>query len=196
MATMTPSPRKATTVSPVIALVVAFVSSVTGGCQPSSQPAHGSFVLDGKPIHPLSLAPILGDLASEQPVLAAVDLEGSRQSGSHQSKISVRDGTVTAHDHNGGWVAYRHFGTTPSGNHVLITMVSGGGSGVFEDVVWLKLVRDQVSEDGKKRNRTMLVKIGSFTLGDRDDGEVTLDGKKLLIRKSRYREQDTMITLE
>lgn len=166
------------------------------GAGASSKPADSGLVFDRKPIHPLSVSPLFGDLASEEPVIAAVDLEGSTRSGSHQAKVTVREGTVRADDRDGGWVAYRHVGTTPSGLHVLVVAVNGGGSGVFKEAMWVRLVRDRVWEDGKKRDRNMLVKIGSLPLGDRDDGEVRLAGEKLFVGKSRYRAKDTLIPLE
>jgi hypothetical protein len=164
------------------------------GAEPASSP-QADFVLDGRAIHPMSVQRLVGNLADEQPVIAGVDLEGSAQNKSNRAKMSVENGTVTAPD-GGGFVAYRHVGTTPGGLHVLVVMVNGGGSGVFEDALWVKIIRDQVSEDGKQRDRTMLVRVGQFTLGDRDDGEVKLEGTKLLIGRSRYRKKDTVIQLE
>jgi hypothetical protein len=175
----------------VFALVV--VAASIGAVKP--QQAGGTFALDGRPIHPKSVAPLVGDIADEQPVVAAVDLDGSARNKSNGAKVTVEIRTVTSQDSD-GFVAYRHIGTTPGGLHVLIVRVNGGGSGIFEDALWVKIVRDQVWEGGKKRDRIMLVRVGQFTLGDRDDGAVRLDGSTLFIGKSRYREKDTTIPLE
>ncbi len=165
------------------------------GQSASTQPSSPSFT-GPSPVHPLSVAPLVGDLASEQPETAAIDLEGSAKSGSHQAKVRIDAGTVSADSRGAGWVSYRCIGTTPGGLHVLIVMVNGGGSGIFEDVLWVKFVADKVSEEGRDRDRTMMVRVGSFTLGDRDDGNVRLDGAKLFIGKSRYRDADKMLVLE
>jgi hypothetical protein len=161
----------------------------------NSQGADNRFSLKGKPIHPMSVAPLVGDLADEQPVIAAVDLGGSVQNNSNDEKVTVEKGTVMARNGD-GFVSYREIGTTPGGLHVLVVMVNGGGSGVFEDALWVKIVGDTIWEGGKKRNRTMLVRVGQFTLGDRDDGEVKLDGAKLLVGTSRYRQHDEIVPLE
>jgi hypothetical protein len=175
-------------------LLAVVVLCICAGAQKSQQVKDG-FKHNGKPIHPMSIAPLVGDLADEQPIIAAVDLDGSANNKSNRAEVKAEDGTVTARDGD-GFVAYRHIGSTPGGLHVLVVMVNGGGSGVFEDALWVKVVQDQVWEDGKKRNRTMLVRVGQMTLGDRDDGVVRLDGSKLFIGKSRYREKDTTVPLE
>ncbi|MGC4033117.1 MAG: hypothetical protein QM754_15550 [Tepidisphaeraceae bacterium] len=138
---------------------------------------------------------LVEDLAGEQPVVAAVDL-GASASRTNGRTAMTADGDTTTAREGDGYVAYRHLGTTTSGLHVLIVMANGGGSGVFEDVLWVRLVRDVVKEDGTRRDRTMLLKVGSFTLGDRDDGYVRLDGKRLLIGKSKYRPSETVVSLE
>jgi hypothetical protein len=178
----------------IVTLAGLLIVGVSVGAEKSQQADNG-FSLNGKPIHPMSVAPLVGDLADEQPIIAAVDLEGSAQNKSNGEKTTVEGGTVIARNGD-GFVSYRDLGRTPGGLHVLVVMVNGGGSGVFEDALWVKFVRDTVWEGGKKRNRTMLVRIGQFTLGDRDDGEVKLDGAKLLVGKSRYRQHDEIIPLE
>jgi len=186
-----PAPQKKSICRSIAILTALFAIAA----KPSTR-SHPGFEMNARPIHPMSIQPLVGDLAGDAPIIVAVDLEGSALSQSNRSKPTTNDGTVTATDGENGYVAYRHLGTTPAGLHVLIVMVSGGGSGVFEDVLWVKLVHDKVSECNRSRDRTMLVRVGQFTLGDRDDGEVKLRGTKLFIAKSRYREKDTIIALE
>lgn len=164
------------------------------GCV-TSRPSANSFTFDGSAISPSLIQSLVGDLAEEQSSIAAIDLEGSRRDNKAVQERQANEGIVL--EPNGsGYVAFRYLGTTPSGLHVLIVMANGGGSGVFEDVLWVRLVRDVVSENGQKRNRTMLLKVGSFTLGDRDDGDVRLNGTRLFIGKSKYRPRETIISLE
>ena len=158
--------------------------------------ASSAFASGNVAVHPMSVAPLVGDLADEQPSIAAVDLEGSASNKSTRPSVTRNGGTVQANNGSGGFVAYRVVGTTPGGLYVLVVMVNGGGSGVFEDVLWVKLVREQVREDGKRRERTSLVKVGQMTLGNRDDGTVRLDGARLSISKSRYRDHDMVIDLD
>ena len=168
------------------------------GCARSIRPTKtdGGLVLNGEPIHPMSVAPLLSDLANEDARIAAVDLEGSSRTGSHRLAPSVCGGTVAAPDGLGGYIAYQHLGATPKGLHVLVTSVSGGGSGVFRNVIWVRLQHDQVQKEGVSRPRTMLVLVGSFALGDRDDGSVKLEGTRLIVGRSRYRDSAQVIGLE
>lgn len=164
------------------------------GCMTNQSPEN-SFTFDGTAIPPSLMQSLIGDLADEQPSVAAIDLEGSRRGNEAFRGRQANGGTVL--EPNGpGYVAYRYLGTTPSGLHILIVMVNGGGSGVFEDVLWVRLVRDVVADNGVKRNRTILLKVGSFTLGDRDDGDVQLNGTQLVIGRSKYRPSETIIALE
>lgn len=176
-----------------VLLPILFVLLLFSGAPPSTQPA--GFTFNGAPIHPMAVQLLVGDLANELSLAGAVDLEGSAKTSSNRAKVTVENNTVRATD-GVGFVGYQHVGTTRGGIHVLIVSRSGGGSGVFEDVLWVKIVRDHVWEDGKNRDRTMLVRAGGFPLGDRDNGSVQLRGSTLLVGKSQYRAKDTTIPLE
>ncbi|MGB7161170.1 MAG: hypothetical protein WBD40_24125 [Tepidisphaeraceae bacterium] len=60
----------------------------------------------------------------------------------------------------------------------------------------VRFQRDRVRHDAEQHDRLLITSVGSFTLGDRDDGDVRVEGNRIVIGRSRYREQDTIIPLE
>ena len=70
---------------------------------------------------------------------------------------------------------------------MLETQLCAGGTGIFEDLLMVRLNRDCVREDNSVRERLVMTRVGSFTLGDRDNGEITMDKNRVIIRHSRYR---------
>jgi hypothetical protein len=131
------------------------------------------------------------------PVVAAVDLEGFEKSEEGHSPVSQETGGfLNCKDEEGdGFFRYRHIGMTPGGIHVLETWERAEGSGVFQDILLVRIESDNVIEEGRARTRTVMRSVGRFTLGDRDDGSIHLEGDRLMIGKSRYRNADTVLSL-
>lgn len=178
----------------ILSLTACVLIRVGAAVVPATAPTVVS--IGGKPVHPLVLAALIGDLASERPTAAAVDLDDRVTRRVADTKPEIDGRNVVVRDGERGYIAYRHLGVTSKGTHVFIVMVCGGGSGVFETVLWVGLGRDQVWEDGARRDRTLLVKRGTFVLGDRDTGTVELDGDDLRLGKSQYRAEAMRISFE
>jgi uncharacterized protein len=94
----------------------------------------------------------------------------------------------------GSEFGYRHIGRTAAGVDVLLTMQSGGGSGVFENLLLLRMEPDDhapavISAGGNhetmtfRRKRLLLRKLGEIGLGDRWDGPLKVMGNDILIGK-------------
>jgi hypothetical protein len=146
------------------------------------------------PLHPFLIEPLVEDVSDSRPAVPAVDVDGTGRE-MEGAKLEIANGMITANREAGGWVAYRYLGETNGGLHVLAILVNTGGSGVFEDLVVVKLVSDRVLTDGVWRSRRMLLLVASMTLGDRDDGAIRIDGNRVVVSKSRYRIADTVIDL-
>jgi hypothetical protein len=71
--------------------------------------------------------------------------------------------------------AYRHLGVSPGGTHVLHTLSSGGGTGIFEDLLLVRFHKDRVRHDSEQRDRLLMTRVGNFILGDRDDGDIRFE---------------------
>ena len=100
--------------------------------------------------------------------------------------------TVSDGETNRQEFGYEYVGMTKSGIHVLYTSGSGGGSGVFKNLLLLAFEYDNgISCDLDKktiqptRKRLLLKKLGEIALGDRWDGELKVEGNSIFIGKDK-----------
>lgn len=153
----------------------------------------------GNPVHPAIVRALLTDLADPLPTVAAIDLEGATRGNVCHAKVQERDGgwiyIGDSREDRSGWFMYRQLGVTPGGIHVVQTALSGGGSGVFCDLLFLKLEEQNETYQGKVRRQELLKRVGSYGLGDRDDGIVALEGRRVIVGPSKYRPKRVVITL-
>ncbi|MGH7213742.1 MAG: hypothetical protein ACREIT_03125 [Tepidisphaeraceae bacterium] len=188
----------------IAALAAAAVALLAGAGVPTSRPATGAAVADpldrfefrGQPIHPACVMQLGTELSDGLPIIAAVDVEGCTESDQHPAAIAVRDEWVRIDLKDGGRFTYRHLGVSSGGTHVLHTQSSGGGTGIFEDLLLVRFQQDRVRQQTKWRDRLLMTSVGSFILGDRDDGEIRFEQTQVRVGRSRYREQDTVIPLD
>jgi hypothetical protein len=87
-----------------------------------------------------------------------------------------------------GYFGYRYIGSTHSGVHILQTTESGGGTGIFENLMLVVLQNGKglfVHEDTHVIDlgtpRVLIRKLGEIPLGDRYEGTVELKGSQLRI---------------
>lgn len=182
----------------VAAVVVMAVSLAAGAATaPTTRPADagelGAFRFGGKPIHPACVRMLGIELQNTLPSVAAVDVEGCTRNAS--AAMTQEAEWVRIELEGGGYFEYRHVGVSRSGIHVLETRESGGGTGVFMDLLFVRLTVDALV-GGERRQRVILTRLGGFVLGDRDDGVVRLDGDRLTIGRSRHRRSDTSTNLD
>lgn len=163
--------------------ILLFLPTVAASCQ-SLNP--GSFHHRGLPVHPVYVRRLTCDLDAPRQLVVSVDLEAYATA---DIPFHEKDGALR-YEGEVGYFNYRHIGSTPMGTHVLLTAENTGGSGVFMNILLVRLEEDTVFEEGAARRRSIARCVGAITLGDRDDGEVTLLGNKLLLGRSRYRSRD------
>lgn len=147
------------------------------------------FQFQGKPIHPAIVRELITDLADPLPVIAAIDLEGASRSNRYsQMSFSDRDGMFQYQDETtlgkNAFFAYGHLGLAPNGTHVLLVMDSGGGSGIFEHLLFIKFESDQVYDPDGYRERIIMNCVGNYGLGDRYNGKLRLQGHEIFIGRS------------
>src|SRR5688572_22615306 len=137
-------------------------------------PASG-FLWDGKAIHPGCVELLTTELADSFPYVAAVDLEGCHKGNRYPTPPEV-DGAVLRRrdpeEEGRGYFQYEYVGVLSSGVHVVRTGASGGGSGFFQSLLFVRIRESSVLEDGRSRTRQALELVGSETVGDR--GEVAV----------------------
>ena len=86
------------------------------------------------------------------------------------------------------YFSYEWLGKSSSGIHVLITKDSGGGTMVETGIMLVEFVHEKAySLENKKwkrnRHRTLIRRVGEYSLGDRYLGHARLEGEKLVIPK-------------
>ena len=145
----------------------------------------------GKPVHPGCIRELKTELADSRPVVAAVDLEGCADSNRYAAPYETEGRTLRLRDSaaegSRGYFQYEHLGVLSTGVHVVRLLESGGGSGAFQGLLFLRVEKTRVLEDGRERAREALVLRGSESLGDRDQVIVELSGDSVKIRRREFR---------
>jgi hypothetical protein len=141
-------------------------------------------------VHPGCVRELRTELADSAPIVAAVDLEGCSHSNKYPDAAEIDGSTLRWREPESegkGYFQYEYLGALSNGVHVLRTAESGGGSGVFQDLLFVRIVRSAVMADGSPRVRHALTLVGSETLGDRARVTVTLSGAEVSIRRQEFR---------
>src|SRR6266404_836572 len=98
------------------------------------------FRFHGKPIHPLLIKqfePWISD--ARPPITVEVNLTAAWDSNEYAAGFKTdSNGVVSINLPEGASYAYRHLGRLRDGIHVLRTSDSGGGSGVFEALLFVR----------------------------------------------------------
>lgn len=154
------------------------------------------FEYRGEPINPRAVADLLPWLSDTEPGLAALDVEGSvADTNRYWAEVSVVEegpaaGTVRATWNS--WIdqpithssSYRWLGRLDNGLHVLRVTQNAGGSGVFTSLLFVRFETDTeyyyVNGPGP-RERLVMKRIGSQSLGDRDGRKVKLEDNSVVI---------------
>jgi hypothetical protein len=124
------------------------------------------------------------ELSDLLPTFAAVDLLGCTQSNKYGVPVIEHNGAQRIEDKElfgNGYFEYWCLGCSKDNVYVLETALCGGGSGVFENLLFVRFVKDQIIETGKSRERTMIVLCGSYVLGDRDSRQVQVSGDHVTV---------------
>lgn len=143
-------------------------------------------------VNPLIVQELCGCLADKHESVISIDLSAgntsNRFSGDFKIRLIKGRQWIWHDETDGGFFAYHFVGESPSGVNIVRCMESGGGSGVFERLIFLVFSSDlAVGETLKNspslehRRRLLLTTLGQINLGDRYDGKITYDGEKLTI---------------
>jgi len=193
------------------AAVVALPASVVPACAaaetaagaPREEPLQikdGIPYFQGKVLHPGALRELGASLADARPIDVAVDLEGVQASNRYYRPAVVREHFVDFNDDDllgkGGSFTYVFLGVTPGRTYAFETYDSGGGSGIFMNVLLVRIERDTARVDDKMEPRWVMKRVGIVALGDRADGKVTLAGSSLTLGASRYQPAERVIKID
>jgi hypothetical protein len=157
------------------------------------------FTLQGKAVDPRLVEKFQTFLSdSGSPAVITVDLLAATQNGNeyYVPDVKVQDGLVSvAHkDPEGSSFAYTWLGTVRPGLHVVKTLYSGGGTGVFMNLYFFRTsLATGRDEKGPYKQILMTLVRTPVILGDRDDGTITVEPGRVTIGKSRYRNQPLIL---
>ena len=149
-------------------------------------------------VHPKIIQDLHGSIADSGEHVVAINVLDSQDSNRYFGAVKIRDIPTEAPfvfvRGNNEEFGYQHVGTTDSGVHILFCSDWGGGSGIFNSVIFVVFERDRgivcdrdelrISSD---RERLLIRKLGRLELGDRWGGELRLNGDWLLVGKDSDR---------
>ena len=132
-------------------------------------------------INPLIVFDLYGWLSDTGDSVVSVDIDGSNESNRYfADSIEVQESsgaspTVRAARGDEAF-SYQYLGRSFTGIHLLRVGQSGGGSGIFNSILFVTLSEDTsvdlAAGKSTSRKRTLIKTIGSLPLGDRFDGKV------------------------
>lgn len=163
--------------------------------QDALKQANENFTYLGQLINPFALAELFPWLSDTLPGPVAVDLAGTTASTNRYLA------TVTSQE--GGWIwaaktehgaeqkfGYKRLGVLTNGAQVLLTEASGGGSGVFTNLLLVKFQSDvEYGDEGKRRDRLIIMRVGAISLGDRYSGPIKVEQNQITIGPGKNIEQ-------
>ena len=166
--------------------------------------ANRDFTYNGNPIHPLLVKEFsiwFSDYCS--PVTVSVDVaSASKARNEYNSTTITVDGSIVRSENpeidgfSGytGYYQYERLGILTNGLQVLRISESGGGSGLFEDLLFVKFTTGSAyHKNGDTYERLLMTVVREFPLGDRDDGSIRIEADKVIISASRYRSEPTIL---
>ena len=155
------------------------------------------FRFHGKPIHPLLIKqfePWISD--ARPPITVEVNLTAAWDSNEYATGFKTdSNGIVSVSLPEGASYAYRHLGRLRDGTHVLRTFDSGGGSGVFEAILFVRFRTSlaYLADGVKQGEQIFLGVVRRYPLGDRDGAEVVVKPDHVIVGKSRYRAEPVVL---
>lgn len=161
--------------------------------------AQEDFTYDSKPIHPGMVNQFLGWLSDGGPITLAIDVRaGSDTNQYRDDEVHQQDGQITfvtdRGDEQSGWFSYERIGVLADKTQVLHTMDCGGGSGVFESIMFVRFrLQSHAAEDASPDYRLVMEVISDHPIGDRDDGTITVMNDHVVAGASRYRSSDVIL---
>lgn len=162
--------------------------------------AEATFTYKDRPIHPMMIHEFVEPIWGGR-LVYAVNLDENRTTNLFPQVIRrLANGAIAcdqALPENGqGYFGYLHLGVLQSGTHVLCTYENWGGTGVFEELLFVRFCVQKVRQaDGLVHERFLLELVDSIPLTDRDSGEIRLMKDRVIVGPSKER-KTTMELLE
>lgn len=177
----------------ILLLSIWIIISFSSG---SSLASEETFHFDHPPyIHPAIIKDLSTWLSDTGDQVVAINLTDSQDSNRYSESIQVRPITgenpyIYFIEGRGESFGYQYVGQTKDGAHILYISDSGGGSGVFKNLMFVMIEPDKgivFNEEEQTitstKERLIIKKLGAVSLGDRWAGTLTINGNELVIGK-------------
>jgi hypothetical protein len=155
--------------------------------------ANAHFTYQGEPIHPFLIEKFSNWISDNRsPIVVTVDISASFNTNQYsQSDIQKNDNWWRAERHytDGDIPLYESFsyqwlGRLNNGTHVLKTGSSGGGSGFFMDLMFIRFSTGEIMWEGKEHKQLLMSIVGTHSLGDRYMGDIQVFPDRVIIPAS------------
>ncbi len=153
-----------------------------------------SFTYQDKPIHPRLIHEFANWMSDGlAPVVTSLDLVASYDTNEYPiDEVKQRedwwyaekeemDGDIRLYES----FDYHWLGKMANNIHVVETGSSGGGSGFFMDLMFIKFSDGEILVENTKEKQLLMTIVGIYSLGDRYDGEIKVYEDRVLIPASK-----------
>ncbi len=130
------------------------------------------FEFDGRPINPRIIEAFTPWLSDYQASTLSIDVKAASGSNQYAFEFTDSNNLVRYVGQDNSSFSYRHLGQLTSGVHVVKTFKSGGGVGLFQDVLFFRFSNETIDIDGRIKNQLVLHLIKSYCLGDRTQVDI------------------------
>lgn len=162
-----------------------------------------AFTYKGDPIPPLLIQQFECWLSDGDPVRLALDVGeawGTNEFDSAVTRASMyRKGArigCKVPDEVRVYFDYERLGALRDGTQVVVIYDFGGGTGVWEDLLFLRFhVQREQRLNGETRDRLVLTLVDNYSLGDRDEGTIDVFADRVVVGVSAHRSQPLVLTL-
>ena len=159
--------------------------------------ANDSFTYEGKPIHPRLVHEFSNWLSDgTSPVVTSLDVisafdtdeypyeEVKKREDWWYAEKEEMDGDIRLYES----FDYRWYGKMENGIHVVATGESGGGSGFFMDLMFIRFSEGEILIENTPQKQLIMSIVGMYTLGDRYGGDIKVHENRVFISadKNRY----------
>lgn len=145
-----------------------------------------ALVYKGKPVHPMAIYEFAG-LLSSGTAWYELYLDGAFSIDRYPQKVNrLPDGSILCEqddaDPGKGYVLYHVLGRLRGGTYVLMCSRNGGGSGVFQDLLFVRsFVQKIKGVNGRMTSRSMLQLVDSYGIGDRYGGKIQVREDRIIV---------------
>jgi hypothetical protein len=160
--------------------------------------ADNHFIYNKQPIHPGLIAefnPWISD--TWKPVTTSVDVSaayGTNEYFEDDAKVKEDGYIYLQKKEEGEYFYYKWLGKLNNGLHILEVGEGGGGSGIFKALFIVKFEKGYgFTPEGQKYERLLMSIVRNESLGDRDDGKITVLPDKVILGKSKNRDEPVVL---